>query len=339
MEGESIIYFLSSTTIFYHRPSTKPSNMLYLPEMFPILLTIGNFPISSFGLFLGLGIFFGSFTVWRIARSFDFEVEKVLDLIFLTLGAGFIFSRLVFVLSNFEVFDSFTKIFFINRYPGLSFWGGFLGGFLTLWWFSKRSRIAFFQAADIAMIGFFIAAFFAQIGCLLGACGVGIPIASFIGVDQAGVIGKRLPIQLFEALVFLVIFLSLWKAILRFHVQGSFLAKGLMLLGLTKLAAEFFKTQPQVFQVGNFPVRLEIIFSTITFGLGLYFHYKIYKKTPIGDLALFFKFFVSRSMQKSLMTKIIRGWYNQKANLTVGFGRMGKKLFKLLNIRSNPEKF
>src|SRR3990167_2090131 len=125
--------------------------------MFPILLTIGNFPISSFGLLLGLGIFFGSFTVWRIARSFDFDAEKIVDLIFLTIGIGFVFSRAVFVLGNLSFFDSFTKIFFINRYPGLSFWGGLIGGLIFLWWLSKKNRIPFFRVADIAMIGFFIA--------------------------------------------------------------------------------------------------------------------------------------------------------------------------------------
>ncbi len=81
--------------------------------MFPVLFTIGNFPVSSFGLFLALGIFFGSFTVWRIARSFDYDSEKVLDLIFLTVGIGFVTARLTFVLLNLQVFDSLTKIFFI----------------------------------------------------------------------------------------------------------------------------------------------------------------------------------------------------------------------------------
>ncbi len=307
--------------------------------MFPVLLTIGNFPVSSFGLLLALGIFFGGFTVWRIARSFDFESEKVLDLIFLTLGSGLIFSRAVFVLTNLAVFDSFTKIFFINRYPGLSFWGGLLGGLLSLYFLSKRSRIRFLQAADIAMIGFFAAAFWAEIGCLLGACGVGIVTTSSFGVDQVGLIGKRLPVQLFEAVAFLIIFLILWKKILRFHIQGSFLARGLMFLGLFKFIASFFKDPVQILTVSGVAIRTDLVFATVVFLAGVYFHYKTHKKTPLTDLALFMKFFVTPGMQKSLLTKIQRQCYNQKVNLWVSLGRGRKRLFKLLNIRSNPDHF
>jgi len=307
--------------------------------MLPILFTVGNFPVSSFGLFLGLGIFFGAFTVWRITKSFEFDFEKVLDLIFLTVGSGFIFSRLVFVLTNISVFDSLSKIFFINKYPGLSFWGGFLGGMLALWWLTKRSRIAFLQAADIAMIGFFMAAFWTEIGCLLGGCGVGLETTSLISVDQAGVIGKRLPIQLFESVVFLLIFFGFWKAILRFHIQGSFFAKGLIWLAVIKLIAGFFKSPVQTVSVSGFLLGAEVLFSTVVLVVGIYFYYRIHKKTPQSDISLFLKFFVSRQMQRSLVTKITRWWYNQKVDLTVRFGRARKRLFKFLNIRSNPEKF
>jgi len=307
--------------------------------MFPVLLTIGNFPISSFGLLLALGIFLGAFTVWRIARSFDFESEKVLDLIFLTLGSGLVFSRLLFVSVNLPVFDSFTKIFFINRYPGLSFWGGLLGGFLALLWLSRRSKIRFLQLGDMAIVGLFAASFWAEIGCLLGACGIGIQTTSFFSVDQVGAIGKRFPIQFFEAIAFLVIFLIFWKRILRFHVQGTFLAAGLMLLALVKFFAGFFKDSAQFVDVSGYPVRVDLVFCVLSFGLGAYYHYRINKKTPITDLMIILRFLVTPSKQKALMTKIIRGCYNLKINFRVSLGKGFKKLFKSLNIRSNPETF
>lgn len=307
--------------------------------MFPVLFTVGNFPVSSYGLFLVLGIFFGAFSVWRIARSFDFDAEKVLDLIFLTIGAGFLVSRAVFVLSHLDIFDSLTKIFFVNRYPGLSFWGGLFGGLFALSWLAKRSRITFLQASDIAMIGFFIAAFFTEIGCLLGACGTGLPTTSILSVDQAGAIGKRVPVQLYEALVYLVVFIWLWKKILRFHIQGSFLARGLVLLGLVKIIAGFYKETGQILTLGAVRLPLDLGLAVIAILVGGYFHYKIHKKTPLHDIATFFKFFVSRSMQKSLMTKMSRGWYNLKVNLTVGISRGIKNIFKSLRVRSNPDKF
>ncbi len=307
--------------------------------MFPVLFTIGNFPVSSYGLMLALGIFFGAFSVWRLARSFDFDAERVLDLIFLTVGTGFVFSRALFVLLNLEVFDSVTKIFFINRYPGLSFWGGLIGGFLALLWFSKRHKITFLQSADLAIVGFFIAAFFAEIGCLLGGCGIGLQTTSYISVDQAGAIGKRIPIQIYEALFYIIVFIRFWKSILRFHIQGSFLAKGLMIIGLSKLVSGFFKEPGQSFDLSGVKVYPDTLLAVIVMLAGVYYHYKIYRRTPFDDAKVFFKLLTSRQMQKNLAGKIIRGWYNARADLTIGAAKGFKRMLRMLNIRSNPEKF
>lgn len=307
--------------------------------MFPVLFTIGNFPVSSYGLFLALGIFFGAFSVWRLARSFDFDAERVLDLIFLTVGIGFVFSRAVFVLLNTEIFDNLTKVFFVNRYPGLSFWGGLIGGFLALVWFSKRHKITFLQSADLAIVGFFIAAFFAEVGCLLGGCGIGLQTTSYISVDQAGAIGKRIPIQIYEALFFLIVFIRFWKSILRFHIQGSFLAKGLILIGLSKIISGFFKEPGQSFDASGIKFYPDFLLAITVTIAGFYYHYKIYRRTPFEDIKVFFRLLTSRQMQKNLAVKITRGWYNARADLTIGAGRGFKRILKMLNVRSNPEKF
>lgn len=307
--------------------------------MFPVLFTLGNFPISTFGVLLGLGIFFAGFSVWRIARSYDFDGEKVLDTIFITVISGFIFGRAVFVLENLSAFNLVFKIISITRFPGLSFWGGFLGGFIALRILSKRFKFSFWQAGDFALVGFFIGAFFASLGCFFGGCGYGIETKLIIGVSQVGVIGKRLPIQLFESLIFLLTFSRFWKAILKFYVQGSFLSKGLIILGLTKLTASFFKVGIQTLKIGSFNLNLDLVFSGIVLIIGIRLHYQIYKKTPLQDLASFLSFFSTPNKQRLMLTKISKGWYNQKVNFGIRLQKGRKKLFKLLNIKSNPGNF
>src|SRR3989344_2862437 len=307
--------------------------------MFPVLLSIGNFPVSSFGLFLAMGIFTGAFAVWRISRGYDLDAEKILDLVFLTVGFGFLFARISFVLSNLAIFDSFLKIFFLNRYPGLSFWGGFLGSLIALWWFSRKLKIPYLQAADFAMTGFFLGAFFAELGCLLGSCGVGITTGLFFGVDQVGEIGKRLPVQAFEAVIYLVIFLIFWKTVLKFYVQGSIFAKGIILVSLVKIGAVFFKSESQMLRIPGLNINLDLLFAGIALLLGFIFYYKVNKKTPKQDLASFLKLMTDTKRQKYLVTKLKKEWYNQKVNFWVKLGKGKKKLFKLLNIRSNPESF
>lgn len=307
--------------------------------MYPVLLNIGNFQVSTFGLFLAIGIFFGGFSVWRIARGYDLDSEKILDISFLTVGIGFIAARLTYVLTNLAVFNTPTKVFFLNAYPGLSFWGGFTGGLLALSWLVRRNKISFLAAGDFGMVGFFLAAFFAEIGCLFASCGAGIETNLFFGVTQVGVIGKRFPIQFFEAIIFLFCFVTFWKAAIKFHVQGSLLAKGLIYTGAVKLAAVFFKSQMGTIRVFNIGFNLDLVLAAIILGVGLKLHYDVYRKTPLDDLKQFFNFFSDRKTQTRVMAKVSRGWYNHWVNLWIRLGKAKKRLFKLLNIKPNPDNF
>lgn len=307
--------------------------------MFPVLLNIGNFPVSSFGLFLALGIFSGSFAVWRIARVYEIDAEKILDLIILIVGVSLIFARIGFVFINLPVFDTFQKVFFLNRYPGLLFWGGFLGGLLALWWFTKKFKTVFLQAGDFAMVGFLLGAFFTEVGCLLGGCGTGTTTNLFIGVDQVGVIGKRVPIQVFEAAAFLIVFLSFWKTIVRFYIQGTLLAKGLIWVSLIKIVANLFKAENSMLKIYMLDINLDFIFPLIVLALGLRLYYQANKKSPKQDLATFLRLVTDSKSQRIVVTNIKKGWYNQKVNFWIRLEKGKKKLFKLLNIHSNPESF
>lgn len=307
--------------------------------MYPVLLSFGNFPISSFGVLLAAGIFLGSFTVWRIARGYELDAEKILDVVFLTLGAGFITARAFFVLTNLTIFDNWSKVFFLSRYPGFSFWGGFIGSIFALNWLSKKFKIPYLQAGDFAIVGFFFGAFVAELGCLLGSCGIGVETKLFIGVDQIGAIGKRFPVQLFESAGFLVSFLVFWKAILRFNIQGDLFSKGLIVVSLIKLSALVFKAGNSTTKMFGLSLNLEAVLAVLVLIYGLKLYYQVNKKTPLYDLALIYKLFSDRKKQSQVVTKISKGWYNHWVNLRVGLVKAKKRIFKLLNIRSNPESF
>lgn len=307
--------------------------------MYPVLLNIGNLQVSTFGLFLVIGIFFGGFSVWRIARGYDLDSEKILDLSFLTLGIGFITARLAYVLTNLTIFNSLTKVFFLNAYPGLSFGGGFIGGMLALVWLAKKNKISILAVGDFGIVGFLLAAFFAEIGCLLGGCGVGLETNQFFGVMQVGVIGKRFPIQFLEGLIFLFSFSIFWKSAIKFHVEGSLLSKGLILVGLTKLITGFFKQQTQPVKIFNLSVNLESIVPVILLVAGLRVYYNVYRKTPFDDLRQLWKFFSDKKTQSRVVAKVYKGWYNYWVNLWIRLGKVKSKLFKLLNIKPNPDNF
>jgi phosphatidylglycerol---prolipoprotein diacylglyceryl transferase len=211
----------------------------------PVLISLAGFPISSFGVFLSISIVLALFFIWRIIRVYELDEEKVIDLFILTVLSGFVFSRLYFVLFHPNQFVELGRIFLINRYPGLPFWGGFLGGVLVLKLLSKRYRMNFWQIADFAVVGLFIAMAITSLGCLLGACQYGVLSSSPFAVAQAGIIGKRFPLQIIESLVFFVGFLYLSANALRFHFFGQIFSQGLIYLGISKFILEFFRGDTQ----------------------------------------------------------------------------------------------
>ncbi len=115
--------------------------MIMSLDMFPTLFSIGKVSVSSFGVFLSLGFIFGVFLVWRLARAWDLDEEKILDLTLLTFVGGLLGARIYFGLSHLGDFASSPLNFLLfTKYPGFSFWGGFLGGWLTLFYLSSRQR-------------------------------------------------------------------------------------------------------------------------------------------------------------------------------------------------------
>ncbi|TSC66307.1 MAG: Uncharacterized protein CEO21_217 [Microgenomates group bacterium Gr01-1014_80] len=289
--------------------------------MLPVLFSIGPITISSFGLFLSLGFIYGSFLVWRLARAWELSEEKALDLIILTFFGGLIGARLFFVALNFEFFaNDLFKIFLATKYPGLSFWGGFLGGWLTLFIFARRLKFNFLQIADLAAVGFLGGLILADIGCFLGGCGVGKVSNAFFAVPIVGLVGKRFPVQIFEAVITGLILLRIWPAATHFHNFGKVVSLSLISLGLVKLVTEYFRAAHQ----GGYFLSLAM------FALGMVMYYSSSNKSPVADAKSLFRFilgfFIGTKSWNLVLEGLKKNWYNFR----ISFNWKLKKSFKVL---------
>lgn len=300
--------------------------------MLPVLFSIGSISVSSFGVFLALGFLVGVFLVWRLARAWDLDEEKVLDLTLLVFGGSLFISRIYFILENFQFFKlDFIKWLHILKYPGFSFWGGFLGGWLSLYFFVRRFRLDFASIADIACVGFLGGLIFGALGCFLGGCDIGIK-SSLLAVSMVGTVGKRIPIQAIEAVLLSLILLRIWSQATHFHLKGTILAQTLIYIGIIKLLTGTFK---EVSSQGLF-------FSTVLIILGITIFYKIQqgKRTPISDLRqillLLKGLLIDRQVRNSLIQSLGRSWYNQK---TAFFWKIRNftKLLRRINVKTSPK--
>ena len=120
--------------------------------MLPVLFSLNKVSLSSFGVFTTLGFLVGVFLVWRLSRAWDLDEERILDLTLLTFLGGLFGARLYFVLEHLSVFAlNFLRIILINKYPGFSFWGAILGGWLTLFYLCRSKKMDFWLISDIAI--------------------------------------------------------------------------------------------------------------------------------------------------------------------------------------------
>ncbi len=298
-----------------------------LTDMFPVLFSIGKISVSTFGVFLSLGFILGIFLIWRLARAWDIDEEKILDLTLLTFIGGLVGARVYFVLTNLSFFiASPLKIILFTKNPGFSFWGGFLGGWLTLYFLTRRSKLDFLQLADIGIVGFFGGLIMANLGCLFGGCGAGILTHSFLGVSMIGLIGKRWPIQLLEALIYFLILINIWSSATHFHQRGRIISLCLIFIGVVEL---IFEPLRQIHSEG-------FIFSIVLIFLGLTYFYKVTKRNIILDIKNFSKFSLglfTRSENRLLVvTELKKIWYNQKVIFSWRLRNI-KKTLRRFNVR------
>lgn len=303
--------------------------MVPLPYMLPVIGYIGSFAISSSGLFLALGFLYALFLIWRLSRAWDFEEEKVLDLLMLTTIGALVGARVYFIFSHLSFFGlNIGKMILFTKYPGLSFWGAFLGGWLVLNYSVKKFKLDFWSICDIAAIGFLASLIFGNVGCFLSGCGVGVVSDSFLAVDMVGFVGKRFPIQIVEAVMLAVLLVRMWPKAVRFHTPGKILSYVLMYSGAIKFFTEFFRSQ---YQSGHF-------FSLVMFTLGLMVFYRVSKRSLRADIKALL---TDQNVRKMVLHKLTIGCYNalrkELIDKKILWSWKLNKLLRRLNVRTYPK--
>lgn len=275
--------------------------------MFPILFSIGSFSVSTFAIFVTLAFLFGVFTIWRLSRAWDFDEEKALDLTILTFIGAVVVSRLYFVSEHLDIFmREPLSILLIYKIPGFSFWGGFLGGWLTLYLLCKRQKLDFWHVADLASVAFLGSLIFADLGCFFGGCDIGIRSNVFFAMQVVGQAQKTIPVSAIEAVLIYFSFVKIWPLVTHFHSRGYVVGVTLITLGAIKIILEPLR---QIHSAGS-------LFSATLIVLGFFIFYKSTGRNFLLDLkklpVITMKFFIDKETRLAALQFIQKWWYNQK---------------------------
>lgn len=243
------------------------------------------------------------------------DEERILDLILITFLGGLIGARLYFALENLNIFSSnFLRLILINKYPGFSFWGGFLVGWLTLFFLARARKEDFWLVADIVSVGFLGSLILTDLGCLLSGCDIGIR-SNFLGIKMVGFLGNRFPSQALEALLFVWVLPKVWSEAIHFHPRGKILSLSLIYIGLVKFLTGFLKQSASLSQ----------FLSLVLFFLGIVILYKVTKRSLISDL---------KNLPKVIFTVdgLKKYWYNQTTSFSWRIKNI-KRILRRINVR------
>lgn len=244
--------------------------------MKPVLFSVGNFNVYSFGIFLGLSFVLSTFMLWKYAKE-ELKEEEYLDVYLYSSLFGLIAARVSYIIANFNEFGfNFLRWILVRETPGLSLSFGLAGFFLFYYLLTGRKNLKKARAFDIVSITLSYALIFIKIGELMGGAAFGRNTSIFTGIMVVGKLGKYHPVELYEAFWYLSVFVIL-TLVYRF-IRTKKLPDGMLFLGFVFLSSlgifilEFFK----VMKVYLYKFSLiQIVYIPVIIVSGIYLFKKI----------------------------------------------------------------
>jgi phosphatidylglycerol:prolipoprotein diacylglycerol transferase len=136
---------------------------------------MGPIPIYSYGIMLGLSLVVGWYLTLGLAERDGLPKETMANNYVVTALAAVVGSRVLYILTNLNEFDSLDKVFAM-RQGGLVAYGGFIGGYLGSFFFLRRHKIPLLPWADVAVPSLASGLMITRIGCYLFGCDFGKPL-------------------------------------------------------------------------------------------------------------------------------------------------------------------
>lgn len=117
-----------------------------------------------------IGFLCGLYIIYKDAKKAGLNADRIIDTSFWGLGFGLLGGRIVYVITRWDYFSkNLVEIFYFWE-GGLVFYGGFLGGVLAFYIFTKKYKLPFLLTVDLAVPALAIAHFFGRLGCFFAGC-------------------------------------------------------------------------------------------------------------------------------------------------------------------------
>ncbi|MDE2489890.1 MAG: prolipoprotein diacylglyceryl transferase [Elusimicrobia bacterium] len=138
--------------------------------MHPILLTIGSFQLSTYGVLVASAYLTAIWWLERRRTEMGLSEDAFWELVYWLFGGALVGGKLGFVIVERDV----TLLWRDPRY-GFVFYGGFVGAVAAGWIASRRRKLDFARLSDYFGVALPIGQSIGRIGCLMAGCCYGRP--------------------------------------------------------------------------------------------------------------------------------------------------------------------
>ncbi len=253
--------------------------------MYPTLIRIGDFEITTFGLFMFLAFLAASAVLAKTLRRYGFDPEIASTLTVWAAIGGILGAKIYYAI----LFRDLSALF--SR-AGLVWYGGLIGGWIACTIVVMRRKLPYFAVADAAAPALAIGYAVGRLACFFVGDDYGRPTSSAIGIafpkgsppttaEALRAAGARVdpalapdallrvhPTQLYEVAAGLTIFAILMWRQRRAPQRGSQFGLFLILLGIERFLVEFVRVKDDRF-FGSFTVAQLISVGLIAIGASL----------------------------------------------------------------------
>ena len=238
----------------------------------PELFSLGPFDVRWYGLFFASAFLFGLFYMERRAKKAGLAVSTDALLFYLIVGTltGARLAHCLFYEPGYYLAHP-LEILMVWK-GGLASHGGLLGFLIAVGLFTRKERLPFWVLLDLLTVPAAMGGAFVRLGNFFNSEIVGLPTdvpwaVIFARVDWM----PRHPVQLYESLVCILVFLLLVGCDKAGAAQGRGFLSGLFLTTIfsSRLALETYKT-PQAFWAAELPLTMGQILSIPMIFVGLF---------------------------------------------------------------------
>lgn len=167
--------------------------------MFPTLLRVGSFELSTYGVLVAAGYAAGIWWLSRRRGEMGLSEDAFWDLVYWLFGGALVGGKLVYAAVERDV----TLLWRDLRY-GFVFYGGFAGAALAGWIACLRKGLSFRRLSDHFGVALPLGHAVGRLGCLAAGCCYGRHTALPWGLPMAGD-PSRHPTQVYESLANLAV--------------------------------------------------------------------------------------------------------------------------------------